>query len=620
MEGQIEYSNIRAAVPPMQVLLDERVLDVPDHLLDLLPVGVYVCDQAGLIVRFNRAAAELWGCSPTLGDPGVRFCGSHRLYGLNGELIPHAKCPMGDVLATGQGLRDQEIVIERPDGARIVALVNIAAIKDNAGRVVGAVNVFREKPEQPSGRALPNGHGPDTDGLLQALPVAVYTTDAAGHITFYNDAAAELWGVHPELGKSEFCGSWKLYWPDGTPLPHHECPMALALKEKRPIRGMEAIAERPDGTRVPFIPYPTPIFDASGALTGAVNTLVDITERHRAEQRIRESESRYRGIAAIVEFSQDAVLTKNLDGVITSWNHGAWRLFGYTAEEAIGKPVTILIPRERLDEEAIILARIRRGERIDHYETTRQRKDGSTVDISLTVSPIRNPEGKIIGASKIARDVTERRRAEEQQRLLLREMDHRVKNLFALAGGLVALSARTATTPEELSSAVRDRLAALARAHTLTLPATSEGGTRTEQSTTLHALIQTILAPYKGRTEDDGAPVTISGPDIRLAGGSLTDFALLLHEFATNAAKYGALSTPTGHIDIACSEADGRFALIWTERGGPRVDHRTDGNGFGALLARATVNGRLGGEISRDWKPEGLSIRLSFARNHIAVE
>jgi PAS domain S-box-containing protein len=620
MESPAEYLNIRAALPPLQVLLDERVLDVPDHLLDLLPVGVYVCDRAGLIVRYNRAAAELWGCSPKIGDPTVRFCGSYRLYGLNGSSIPHAKCPMGDVLATGQGVRDQEIVIERPDSARIVTLVNIAAIKDRAGRVVGAVNVFREKPAQLSGRVRFNGPERNSDELLQALPVAVYTTDAAGHITFYNDAAAELWGVRPELGKSEFCGSWKLYWPDGTPLPHHECPMALALKERRPVRGMEAIAERPDGTRVPFIPYPTPIFDASGALTGAVNTLVDITERHRAEQRIRESESRYRGIAAIVESSQDAVLTKNLDGVITSWNHGARRLFGYTAEEVIGKPVTILIPAERLDEETIILARIRRGERIEHYETTRQRKDGSFVDISLTVSPVRNPEGKIIGASKIARDITERRRAEEQQRLLLREMDHRVKNLFALAGGLVAMSARSATTPEELSSAVRDRLVALARAHALTLPVISEGGKRTEQSTTLHALIQTILSPYKGRTENDGAQVTIGGPDIRLAGGSLTGFALLLHEFATNAAKYGALSTPTGHIDVACSEGDGQFVLTWTERGGPRIDHQTDGEGFGALLARATVKGQLGGEISRDWKAEGLTIRLSAAKDRITVE
>jgi PAS domain S-box-containing protein len=621
MGTSVEYSNKQKQIRlPLSGLLDERVLDVPNHLLDLLPIGVYVCDRAGLIVRYNRAAAELWGCSPKIGDPTIRFCGSYRLYGLNGDSIPHAKCPMADVLATGLGLRDQEIVIEQPDGARIVALVNIEAIKDGLGSVVGAVNVFREKPEQYSGKPRLNGDGRNSEEILQALPTAVYTTDATGHITFYNDAAAELWGVRPQLGKSEFCGSWKLYWPDGTPLPHDECPMALALKEKRPIRGMEAIAERPDGTRVPFIPYPTPLFDASGALIGAVNTLVDITERYEAEQRIRESEARYRGIAAIVEFSDDAVLTKNLDGIITSWNGGATRLFGYTADEVVGKPVTTLIPAERQDEEPTILDRIRRGERIDHYETIRRRKDGSTVDISLTVSPVKDPEGRIVGASKIARDITERRQAEQQQRLLLREMDHRIKNLFALAGGVVALSARTATTAEELSSAVRDRLMALAQAHALTLAVTSEGGRRIEQSTTLHILIQTILSPYEGRGDGDRARVTISGPDIQLAGGLVTTFALLLHEFATNAAKYGALSTPTGHIDIACSECEGQFALTWQEHGGPRIGSHSDSEGFGTRLARSTVKDQLRGEISRDWKPEGLTIRLSVARDRITVK
>jgi PAS domain S-box-containing protein len=620
VESSAEYSNIRKAMPPSRALLDERVLDVPDHLLDLLPIGVYVCDRAGRIVRYNRAAAELWGCSPKIGDPTIRFCGSYHLFGLNGDLIPHAKCPMADVLATGLGLCDQEIVIEQPDGTRILALVNIEAIKDGSGSVVGAVNVFREKPEQHFRKPRLNGDGRDSEELLHALPIAVYTTDAAGHITFYNDAAAELWGVHPQLGKSEFCGSWKLYWPDGTPLPYDECPMALALKEKRPIRGMEVIAERPDGTRVPFIPYPTPLFDVSGTLIGAVNTLVDITERHEAEQRMRESEARYRGIAAIVESSEDAVLTKNLEGIITSWNSGATRLFGYTAEEAIGKPVTLLIPADRHDEEPTILARIRRGERTDHYETIRQRKDGSTVDISLTVSPVKDPKGRIIGASKIARDITERRRAEQQQRLLLREMDHRIKNLFALAGGVVAISARTATTAEELASAVRDRLMALAQAHALTLPVNSEGGRRIEQSTTLHVLIKTILLPYEGRGDGHRARITISGPDIGLAGSLVTTFALLLHEFATNAAKYGALSKPAGHIEVTCVEADGQFAMTWRERGGPQIVNPTDSEGFGTMLARSTVKDQLRGEISRDWKPEGLTIRLSFARDRITAK
>ena len=428
------------ALLPLQAELDERVLELPDRLLDLLPAGIYVCDRAGLILRYNRAAAELWGCSPKIGDPTVRYCGSYRLYHLNGDLIPHAKCPMADVLAGGHGLRDQEIVIERPDGTHIVALVNIEAIKDSAGQVVGAVNVFRDKLEERSNHPRLKELGHSSDELLQALPTAVYTTNSDGHITFYNEAAAALWGMRPELGKSDFCGSWKLYWTDGTPMPHGECPMALALKERRPVRGMEAIAERPDGTRIPFIAYPTPLFDASGDLIGAVNTLVDITERREAELQIRNSEARYRGIAAIVESSDDAILTKDLQGVITSWHRGAERLFGYTAQEVIGKPVTILIPAERHHEEPMILARIRDGERIDHYDTVRRRKDGSLVDISLTVSPIRNAEGEIIGASKIARDITARRRAEERQRLLLREMDHRIKNLFSLAGAVVTLS------------------------------------------------------------------------------------------------------------------------------------------------------------------------------------
>ncbi len=122
--------------------------------------------------------------------------------------------------------------------------------------------------------------------LLEALPAAVYTTDAAGRITFYNQAAVELWGCRPELGKSEWCGSWRLYWPDGTPMPHGEGPRGGALKETRAVRGAEAVAERPDGTRVPFIPYPTPLRDASGNLVGAVNMLIDITDRKQAEERV----------------------------------------------------------------------------------------------------------------------------------------------------------------------------------------------------------------------------------------------------------------------------------------------------------------------------------------------
>jgi PAS domain S-box-containing protein len=366
--------------------------------------------------------------------------------------------------------------------------------------------------------------------LLAAVPAAIYITDAAGRITFYNNAAAALWRHRPALGTSAGADWWTLFRPDGSVLPHDQSPMAMALKEKRPIRGFEAIAGRADGTRVPFAPYPTPVFDASGVLRGVVNMLVDLTDRKRAEDMplARETEleavvnrtpfllircsrdMRYRFVseayaqmigrrpeeligraigdiigqealdtirphiervlqghrteyetevhfagvgprllraiytpdldergntngwiasihdiserrhaerirqllASIVDSSDDAIVSKDLNGVIASWNRGAERLFGYAADEAVGRPITMLIPEALQDEEPRFLERIRRGECVEHYETVRRRKDGGMIHVSLTVSPVRNEEGKIIGASKIARNITDRRRAE----------------------------------------------------------------------------------------------------------------------------------------------------------------------------------------------------------------
>ena len=436
--------------------------------------------------------------------------------------------------------------------------------------------------------------------LLHALPAAVYTTDARGRITFYNAAAAALWGCCPELGKSEWCGSWRLYWPDGTPMPHGECPMAIALKEKRPIRGAEALAERPDGTRIPFLAYPTPLFDDTGGLIGAVNTLIDISERKQAEYTANQ-------FSAIVESSDDAIVSKDLNGTVRTWNPGAERLFGYTAEEIIGKPITILIPLDRRDEEVRILQRLRNGERIDHYETVRRRKDGSLVEISLTVSPIKDARGRIIGASKIARDITERRRAQEQQHLLFREMNHRVKNLFALAGSVVTLSARSAATPKALAEAVRKRLVALARAHDLTLPGLTAGRVECDRMTTLSALVRTIVLPY---VAEEDARVTIHGPDVSISGNAVMNVALLLHEIATNAAKYGALSSQSGRVDVSWLVSNGDLFLTWREHDGPWLNGQPEHEGFGSLLARLTVTGQLGGKITHDWNREGLTVNL----------
>jgi PAS domain S-box-containing protein len=429
--------------------------------------------------------------------------------------------------------------------------------------------------------------------LIDLLPAAIYLTDAEGRITYFNEAAATLWGCRPRLHSDQWCGSWRLFRPDGTALSHDQCPMAVALKEGRPNRGNRAIAERPDGSRVPFMAFPTPIRDAAGKLIGAMNMLVDLSEHQGAEQASRQ-------LASIVESSEDAIISKDLDGVIATWNKGAQRLFGYFAEEIIGKPVTILIPEDRQDEETGILERIRRGERVDHFETIRRRKDGSLVNISLTVSPVTDEFGRIIGASKIARDITDQKRREEQITLLAREADHRTKNLLALAQATVHLA--QGDDPAELKAAIEGRLQALATAHTL-LAQTRWAGAD------LRKLATEELSPYRRSGE---ARAEVDGPELLLAADQAQAMAMALHELVTNAVKYGALSAPNGRVKVEWELRPGRrLVLRWTESGGPPVRPPTR-QGFGTRVMERMIRGQLNGEVNFDWRPEGVACEISI--------
>jgi len=342
-----------------------------------------------------------------------------------------------------------------------------------------------------------------------------------------------------------------------------------------------------------------PIHDRSGAVAFLHPTGIDITERKRAEADLRESEQRLRGLASIVESSDDAIVSKNLDGVITSWNRGAERVFGYTAEEAIGKPITIVIPHDRLDEERMILTRIRRGERVDHFETVRQRKHGSLITVSLTVSPVKNVDGKIVGASKIARDITEQKRNQEQIATLAREAEHRSKNLLANVQATVNLS--HSDTSEGLKRAIEGRIQALANVHSLFVDTRWIGAE-------LSTIATQELAPYseKGKTR-----VQIDGPQVLLEPNAAQTIAVILHELATNAAKYGALSVANGQVDLKWShEADGRLNLRWTETGGPAVQKPTR-KGFGGRVTEQMI-AQLKGETRFAWRAEGLVCEITL--------
>ena len=319
-------------------------------------------------------------------------------------------------------------------------------------------------------------------------------------------------------------------------------------------------------------------------------------------------------LAAIVEGSDDAILTKDLNGVITSWNRGAEKLFGYTADEMIGRPVMTLIPQERHDEEPGILARIRRGEHVDHYETIRQRKDGTLLHISLTVSPLRDDDGTIIGASKIARDISERFRAQEQQRLLFAEMQHRIKNVFAVANGLIRLCAARAETPAEMAQMAQNRLQALANAHSLTVPAVGEEGTGAVAQTTLRSLLGKLVAPHAGEKER----LSFRGEDIALTGRVVTPLALVFNELVTNAMKHGALRDDAGCVEVECRREGDEVVFIWNERMDDPPNSLPETSGFGTRLSRITVEHQLGGSIVREWGGDGLCVTIRFADRQLA--
>ena len=260
--------------------------------------------------------------------------------------------------------------------------------------------------------------------IIDSADDAIITKTLEGIITSWNKSAERIFGYKAEeiVGKPV-----QILIPDDHP---DEEPTILArLRAGDRIEHYETVRVRKDGSLVDISLTVSPIKTPDGKIIGASKIVRDITERKWAEEKLLQA-------AAIVENSDDAIISKDLEGRILSWNPGAERIYGYTAAEAVGQSITMLIPADRPDEEPHILEQIRRGERVDHYETVRRRKDGSLMDVSLTVSPVKDTQGRIVGASKIARDITERKRveAERNEQAEIIEMVNRVGQ--AVAGEL----------------------------------------------------------------------------------------------------------------------------------------------------------------------------------------
>ncbi len=720
-----------SASPPLLRSSFQELVTVSQTILDVMPTALYVCAADGTILRYNRQAAELWGRQPRVGETDERYCGSYRLYHLDGRLLPHGETPMAMALRTGQPAHGLEVVVERPDGGRRIVLVQIEALLDEHGAILGAINCFQDiserkatedelrrnrqdledffengavglhlvaadgtilranqaeldllgytadeyigrhiaefhadapvikdilrrltrgerldkyparlkakdgsikhvlitsnahfqngefrntrcftvdvterykadeallesqqrlavtydqapvgiaevdaagrfvrvnaalssvlgyAPEELVGRSfIELTHPQDRDAdaqdyarqvqgeiahystqkrflrrdggivfvnvlsssvldqqgqfrygvrviqdvterlqaeerlreserhnreLLEALPAAIYTTDAEGRINYYNQAAVAFSGRRPILGSDEWCVTWRLFTPDGTPLPHDQCPMAVALKEGRAVRGEEAIAERPDGSRVPFIPFPTPLRDASGNVVGAINMLVDITERKRAE---------------------------------------------------------------------------------------------------------------------------------EHQRVLIDELNHRVKNTLATVQSIAIQTIRTSADIEIFSENFEARLLSLSKAHELL----------TRQAWTgvnLRDIICQELEPYH---DGSALRVRLEGADLMLEPRVGLALSLVLHELTTNAAKYGALSDGQGIVTVRWTASESGspdvLRIDWIESGGPIVTPPAK-RSFGTRLIERTMTKDLQGMAVLDFDPAGLRCVLELPLNQL---
>jgi PAS domain S-box-containing protein len=455
---------------------------------------------------------------------------------------------------------------------------------------------------------------------------------------------------HKRFHWRAIAGRWSDFVGGGTPREFGPCGTVLDLSEpllfSHPERDFPYIGEATppieDSLLVPFYVRGqalgtiwvvshdnTKRFDAedlrvmtnlSKFAAAAYQTLLLANARDVENDVIQQTATTAQQFAFIVESSDDAIISKTLDGIVTSWNRGAERIFGYSAEEAIGEPITILIPPDRIEEETRIIESLRRGERVAPFDTIRLRKDGELVHVSVTISPVKDIDGTIVGASKIARDISERKLAQDAQSLLMREMRHRVNNLFMVTNAIVSLSARSAESPAEMARTVQGRLSALTRAHELARPGLIDPIGKFSPETSLRGLIVAIFEPYADHQSEVPARFIFAGPDSHIGEQAVTNVALILHELTTNAAKYGALSTAGGVVRISCALDGENLCLTWREEGGPEVAEAPEGEGFGGVLTRQVIVKQFRGKLARDWRPSGLVVQMEIPLTHLTPQ
>lgn len=438
-------------------------------------------------------------------------------------------------------------------------------------------------------------------------------------VMIYNDGYRSILGdKHPMAFGLPFHEGWPEVQPQLRPL--HEAILNgtsgaffaedLLIKIQR--RGT---SDWEDG-RFTVSYSPVPDEKAPTGVGGVLVTVVETTDRVRTEEALRASEERFAGI---FEQTGVGVFQCELDGQFLLVNRRFFELVGRTADELLMLRVPDITHPD--DREADVMLRQRLvADGIPFFVEKRYlRPDGSEVWVSVNVSLMRSADGTRQQLIGVVQDITERKVAQEQQGLLVRELNHRIKNLFAIADGMVVLSARSAGSPKEYANKIRGRLKALAVAHDLILPSISSAADMLAEPTTLDMLLRKILSPYvEAASDNSGGRLILDGPSVPLGTRAVTTFALILHELATNAAKYGAFSVEEGCVRIAWQCPDDVLKLKWEESGGPGLSGPPQSEGFGTVIANHSIRRQFGGTLAHTWDLEGLAVEITVPMERLS--
>lgn len=703
----------------------EALVDAAPNALDAIPSAVYICDHEGWLVRYNAEAAELWGRAPDVAREPERFCGSYRLFLPDGTSLAHADCPMAEAVRIGTVIRNAEVVIERPDGSHVFALVNIRPLKDHRGRIQGAINCFQDISARKEIEEKLRRQKQDLEDFFENSAVGLHIVSSEGIILRANRAELDMLGYTAEeyVGRhvAEFhadaqvigdilhrlsCGerldrqparlrakdgsvrhvlitsnsrfedakfvNTRCFTTDVTSLHHAETArresddrlaatyeaatigIAEADEHGRLVRVNDAVCRmlghtreqllgmafldhtdeedrehdaasyakqvrgeldsysirkrvmRGDGAKAHFDVHSSSVRDSAGRFRYGVRIIQDVTEAKRMEDRIRESERHMRNL---LEAMPAAVYTTDAEGRIAFFNKAAVEMAGRTPQ--IGEKWCVTWRLYRTDgtflphDECPMAVALRENRSVRGEEAIAERPDGTRVPFVPYPTPLHDSDGKLVGAINMLIDITERKHAESRQKVLIDELNHRVKNTLATVQSLAGQTARGVENVQDFVRRFEIRLLALARAHDLLTSQHWEG-------TPLALLAREVMAPAK---EDAAGRMQIEGPSVDLHPRIALSLTMVLNELLTNAVKYGSLSSATGTLSLTWSlrpDAERTFIdFDWKERGGPSVAPPSR-RGFGTRLMERCIERDLAGEFDLVFDPQGVCCRMTF--------